>query len=182
MIDENPNARNSAMVAARRRWGVSQVMCWAWSQERAPLAPAAAAITHPAHMLVEASAARTSPPGLVGAVFAGAVEDDFVFGDAHRNVAAEFQDRGLKVGVGEGGDGAAVVADEVVVVAFAGADRFVAGHRLSDLELLDEVEAFEFVEDAVDAGAADRSLALAERVFDLDRGEGAGLGVEQFEQ
>ena len=64
----------------------------------------------------------------------------------------------------------------------AGADRFVAGHRLADLELLDEVQAFELVEDAVDAGAADRSVALAQRVFDLDRREGAGLGVEQFEQ
>ena len=49
--DENPNAvTNKAIVAARRRSGVSHVMCWAWSQERAPLAPAAAAITHPAHM------------------------------------------------------------------------------------------------------------------------------------
>ena len=105
-----------------------------------------------------------------------------MFGDAHRDAAFEVLDRGLEAGVGEGGDGAAVVADEVVVVSVAGADRFVAGHRLADLELLDEVQAFELVEDAVDAGAADRSLALAQRVFDLDRGEGAGLGVEQFEQ
>ena len=102
--------------------------------------------------------------------------------DTHRNAAAEFQDRGLKVGVGEGGDGAAVVADEVVVVAFAGADRFVAGHRLSDLEFLDEVEAFELVQDAVMLARPIGRSRLAERVFDLDRGEGAGLGVEQFEQ
>ena len=45
-----PKATSKAIVAARRRWGVSQVVCWAWSQERTPLAPAAAAITHPAHM------------------------------------------------------------------------------------------------------------------------------------
>ncbi len=46
-----PNAAtNKASVAARIRFGVSQVMCRAWSHDRAPLAPAAAAITHPAHM------------------------------------------------------------------------------------------------------------------------------------
>ena len=54
-------------------------------------------------------------------------------------------------------------------MAVAGADRFVAGLRLPDLEFLDEVEAFELVEDAVDARAGDRSLLLAECVLDLDR-------------
>jgi hypothetical protein len=51
VTDEKANAvTNRAIVMARRTRGVSQVMCWAWSHERAPLAPAAAAITHPAHM------------------------------------------------------------------------------------------------------------------------------------
>ncbi len=83
------------------------------------------------------SPTRSPSAGLVAAVLAGAVEHDFVVGDVHRDAAFEFLDCRLEVGVGEGGDGAAVVADEVVVVAFAGADRFVAGHRLANLELLD---------------------------------------------
>jgi hypothetical protein len=40
-------------------------MCWAWSQERTPVAPVAAAITHPAHMPKKVSAAPSSPRGLV---------------------------------------------------------------------------------------------------------------------
>ena len=51
VTDEKANATtNRAIVMARRTRGVSQVMCWACSHDRAPLAPAAAAITHPAHM------------------------------------------------------------------------------------------------------------------------------------
>ncbi len=51
VTDEKANATtNRAIVIARRTRRVSQVMCWACSHERAPLAPAAAAITHPAHM------------------------------------------------------------------------------------------------------------------------------------
>ena len=118
--DENPNAAtNSAIVAARRRSGVSQVKLRAWSQERAPLAPAAAAITHPAHMAWKVTAVPGEPGGLIAAVFAGAVEHDFVFVDAHRDSATEFLDRGLELGVGERDDGAAVVADEVVVMSVA---------------------------------------------------------------
>ena len=60
VTEEKPNAaRNSAIVAARSRLGVSQVWCCAWSQERVPVAPAAAAITHPAHM------EQTLPPASV---------------------------------------------------------------------------------------------------------------------
>jgi hypothetical protein len=43
-------ATSSAIVTARMRRGVSQVRCWVWSHARTPLAPAVAAITHPAHM------------------------------------------------------------------------------------------------------------------------------------
>jgi hypothetical protein len=43
-------AAKRAIVAALMRRGVSQVRCRAWSQERAPLAPAIAAIAHAAHM------------------------------------------------------------------------------------------------------------------------------------
>jgi hypothetical protein len=37
-------------VATFMRRGVSQVVCRVWSQERAPLAPAIAAMAHTAHM------------------------------------------------------------------------------------------------------------------------------------
>jgi len=49
MSDENPNATtNMAIVIPFRTRRVSQVcVC---NHDRAPLAPAAAAITHPAHM------------------------------------------------------------------------------------------------------------------------------------
>ena len=99
--------------------------------------------------------------GLAAAVFAGAVEHDFVVGDAHRDAAAELFNRALEVGVGEWGYRSAVVADEVVVVFVAGADRFIAGHCLANLDFLDEVKALEFVEDAVDAGASDGPVGAA---------------------
>lgn len=99
---------NSVIVALRSRRGVSQVVCWVWSQERAPLAPAAAAITHPAHIVLKGTQGGF---GSVGAVVAGAVEHDFVFGDAHGDSATEFLDCVLEVGVGERDDCAAVVAD-----------------------------------------------------------------------
>ena len=69
------------------------------------------------------------------------------------------------------------------MVAVAGADRLVAGHRLADLELLDEVQAFELVEDAVDAGAADRAARGSRSASSISIAERAqALGVEQFEQ
>ncbi len=51
MVEEiTKAATNKVSVAARIRFGVSQVAWWAASHDRVPLAPAAAAITHPAHM------------------------------------------------------------------------------------------------------------------------------------
>jgi ketosteroid isomerase-like protein len=48
---ETPKAAtHSAIVTARMRRGVSHVRCRACSHERAPVAPAAAAIAHAAHM------------------------------------------------------------------------------------------------------------------------------------
>ena len=43
-------AANRLTVTTFIRWGVSQVVCRACSQERAPVAPAIAAIAHTAHM------------------------------------------------------------------------------------------------------------------------------------
>jgi hypothetical protein len=52
MVTDDPTtaAVKRATVAARRRRGVSQVRCRAWSHDRAPLAPAIAAIAQAAHM------------------------------------------------------------------------------------------------------------------------------------
>ncbi len=67
VIDENPKAAvKGAIVPARSRRGVSQVACWAWSHERAPLAPAAAAMTHPAHTAWRVSAGWGSAGRLRG--------------------------------------------------------------------------------------------------------------------
>jgi hypothetical protein len=50
-MEETANAAmKSAIVIALSRWVVSQVICRACSQVRAPVAPAAAAIAHAPHM------------------------------------------------------------------------------------------------------------------------------------
>jgi hypothetical protein len=117
--------------------------------------------------LVEAIAGEGSSMLLVAALFAAAVQNDFVVGDAHWDAPAELLDLGFEGIVGEEGDGAAVVTDEVVVVSSPGGS--VRSGPSVDLEFLDKVGAFEFVEDAVDAGPTDGMSAGAERVFDLDR-------------
>src|SRR5690349_14437030 len=106
VTEENPIAiTNSAIVMPRRTRGVSQVACWAWSQARAPVAPVAAAMTHPAHMWGGYRSCGAGARLLVAAVFAGAVEDDFVVCDAHRDAAAEVLDCCLECVVGEWGHG-----------------------------------------------------------------------------
>jgi hypothetical protein len=50
MLDTANAAVTRAMVAMRILRGVSHVRWRAWSHDRTPLAPAAAAIAHPAHM------------------------------------------------------------------------------------------------------------------------------------
>ena len=76
-----------------------------------------------------------------------------MLGDAHRKAAAQVADRLLDALIGEGGDGSTVLADEVVVVALAGADRLVAGHLEPHLDFLHQTQPLELVEDAVDARA-----------------------------
>jgi hypothetical protein len=49
-VETSSAAANSAMVARRSRRGVSQVAWRDCSQQRAPEAPAAAAIAQPTHM------------------------------------------------------------------------------------------------------------------------------------
>jgi len=62
---------------------------------------------------------RCGASGSVAAVLAGAVEHDLVLVHAHRDAAAELPDRVLELVVAEGHNGAAAVADEVVMVSFA---------------------------------------------------------------
>jgi hypothetical protein len=81
-------------------------------------------------------------------------------------------DRAFELLIGERSDGPTVIADEVMMVVLAAACSFEAAHRLADLELRDEPERFELREDAIDAGARDRSRRLrlvAEGLLDLDR-------------
>ena len=113
---------------------------------------------------------------------AGAVEHDLVLGDVHRDALGELADRPLERLVGERREGAADVADQVVVMAGAGADRLVARRAAADLERETRPSAVELAR-----GSGRRSPATppartrAQRVLDLDRGAPALLGVEQRE-
>jgi len=70
-------------------------------------------------------------------------------------------DGALQWRVIEGDDGAAVVADEVMVMV-VWADRLVARLRLAKLDLADHAQLVELFEDPVDAGAANGTLTLRE--------------------
>ena len=73
---------------------------------------------------------------------------------------------------------------EVVMMLVAGAAAvwFVARDAVADVHAREELEAHELVDDAVDRGASDApAFARAQRVFDVQRGEGAGLLVEQLD-
>jgi hypothetical protein len=49
-VEPNVAATKIPAVAALIRRSVSQLACWAWSQDLVPLAPAIAAIAHAAHI------------------------------------------------------------------------------------------------------------------------------------
>jgi hypothetical protein len=105
-----------------------------------------------------------------------------VLGDLEGDAVGDAPDRLLELGVGEGDDLAAVVADHVVVMVLgAGAMGLVAGDALADLEAQNEVEALELVEDPVDAGARHRAAVLAQPRLDLVGRERARLRPEQLE-
>ena len=56
-----------------------------------------------------------------------------------------------------------------------GADRLIARLRLAELDLADHAQLVELFENPVDAGAADRSLARGEKLFDLIGAQRAAL-------
>ena len=102
--------------------------------------------------------------------------------DGERDTFADALDRALKRGVRERHDRAAAVADEMVVVLARLGDALVADHGLSRLDALDETEALELVEHAIDAGAADGAPLAAEQLLDFERAERAALAAKQLEQ
>jgi hypothetical protein len=100
------------------------------------------------------------------AVRAGAAQRDVVRGDVVAEPAAGALDQGLELGVLERGALAAGVADRVVMVLAAGVGRLEAGGA-ADLDAVHEPEPVEHVERPVDAGQADRAVALAQAVVDV---------------
>lgn len=69
--------------------------------------------------------------------------------------AADRLDRLLQRAIGEGGEAAALLADQVMVVQL-GIDPLIAGRVAADLDPLHEVQPVELIEGPVDAGPADR--------------------------
>ena len=88
-------------------------------------------------------------------------------GDVEAGAAFDGLDRSFKRGVLERFELAAAVANEVVVVAVAGADRLVAGDAVADVDPLHGAAVDERVDGAVDAGEADVGAAADERLVDL---------------
>ncbi len=107
-----------------------------------------------------------------------------MLGDGERDSLGNVLDGPFELGVGEWRERAAVVADEMVVVATSLAHRLEANGGLADVESRDEAERLELVEDPVDAGARhgpSPAPSVAQRILDLDRRKRARLAVEQLE-
>lgn len=96
--------------------------------------------------------------------------------DLELSRTADRRYRPLQRAIGEGGEPAALLADEVVMV-LIGVDPLVARCVAADLYPLHEMQLLELVEGAVDARPPNR----LEPPVDLQRGEGAGLGREQLD-
>jgi hypothetical protein len=93
----------------------------------------------------------------------------------------ERADRLFELGVFEGGDAAAPVADEVVVVVAAGVGWLVAGGAVADVETLDEAQLTEQLDGAIDAGNAGWLTAGAKRIGNLSSGQAAVLLGEEVD-
>ena len=106
-----------------------------------------------------------------------------MIGDVERHARREAVDGALQRVVLERLQAAAAVAHQVVVVlAGVRALRFVARHAVADVHAGEQSERDELVEHAVDRGAADApAVAGAQPVLDVERGERAGLLVEQLD-
>ena len=90
--------------------------------------------------------------------------------------AADRLDRLLQRAIGEGGEAAALLADQVVVV-LLGVDPLIAGRIAADLDPLHEMQPVELIQGPVDARPADR----VEPAVDLQRRQRAGLAGEQLD-
>ena len=81
---------------------------------------------------------------------------------------------------------AALVAEQVVVVVHAGGvGGLVAGDPVADVDAVDQVVGMEELEDPVDAGPANGSIAtaaVAQGVFNLKRAERAVLAGQEVDQ
>jgi hypothetical protein len=122
-----------------------------------------------------------TPRGCGFAVVAFAVEDDFVSGDGVADVVFDLAEDAFELGVAEGFDAAAVVADDVVVVLAALVAGFVADVTAAYVDALREAVLDEEVEDAVHACDPDTLPFCAQPVEDLHRCEAAGLAAEQLD-
>lgn len=94
----------------------------------------------------------------------------------------EIGDRTLELRILERGDAATVVADDVMVMMLAAwQGGLVARRRTADVEPLDQAQALEHLQRAVDGGDADLAAAAAELVGDLAGAEHAVLTTDQLE-
>jgi hypothetical protein len=93
--------------------------------------------------------------------------------------ASDPRDCSLELGIREGAHAPARVADEVVVMLAAGQRRLVAGGARADVEPLDQAEALEQLERAIDG--CDPDPLLAEAVGDVAGGEHAVLLSQQLD-
>ena len=102
-------------------------------------------------------------------------------GDGVAGRLLETVDRVLELAVGERLDLPAAVTDQMVMVAAAGVDGFVAGDSRAEVDPLDEALGGEEIEDAVDARDPDPAVRAAEPVEDLLRGQAAVLTAEELD-
>ncbi len=90
--------------------------------------------------------------------------------------AADRLDRLLQRAIGEGGEAAALLTDQMVVVQL-GVDSLIAGRIAADLDPLHEVQPIELVEGPVDARPPDR----VQPPVDLQGRHRAGLPGKQLD-
>lgn len=90
-----------------------------------------------------------------------------MIGDLEADPLGEIPDRPLQRVILEGKDAATLPADRVVVMLSVRLYTLVAGHPARHLDPLQEAEALELLEGAVDARPADRRLAPAQLLVQL---------------
>jgi len=87
-----------------------------------------------------------------------------VLGHGQRDAPADAQELLLERLVGERDQEPAAIADEVMVMSGAVADRLVEDGSPADFDARDELSALELLDDPVDAGARDGKLLVRERL------------------